>query len=37
VFDDHNEFRTRFDTALKAQGDKLNAPEESHLQSCELA
>jgi type I restriction enzyme M protein len=27
VFDDHNEFRTRFDTALKAQGDKLSAPE----------
>ncbi|MDM6736189.1 SAM-dependent DNA methyltransferase, partial [Enterobacter hormaechei] len=27
VFDDHNEFRTRFDTALKAQGDKLGAPE----------
>jgi type I restriction enzyme M protein len=37
VFDDHNEFRTRFDTALKAQGDKLSAGEESHLQSCELA
>lgn len=27
VFDDHNEFRTRFDAALKAQGDKLGAPE----------
>lgn len=27
MFDDHNEFRTRFDTALKAQGDKLSAPE----------
>lgn len=27
VFDDHNEFRTRFDAALKAQGDKLSAPE----------
>ena len=27
VFDDHNEFRSRFDTALKAQGDKLGAPE----------
>lgn len=27
VFDDHNEFRTRFDAVLKAQGDKLGAPE----------
>ncbi len=27
VFDDHNEFRTRFDAALKAQGDKLGTPE----------
>ncbi|MEK0361640.1 type I restriction-modification system subunit M [Pseudomonas sp. CBC3] len=27
VFDDHNEFRTRFDAALKTQGDKLGAPE----------
>lgn len=27
VFDDHNEFRTRFDAALKAQGDKLSASE----------
>lgn len=27
VFDDHNEFRTRFDSALKAQGDKIGAPE----------
>lgn len=27
VFDDHNEFRTRFDAALKAQGHKLGAPE----------
>lgn len=27
VFDDHNEFRTRFDAALKAQGEKLSAPE----------
>lgn len=27
VFDDHNEFRARFDAALKAQGDKLSAPE----------
>jgi type I restriction enzyme M protein len=27
VFDDHNEFRTRFDAACKAQGDKLSAPE----------
>lgn len=27
VFDDHNAFRTRFDAALKAQGDKLGAPE----------
>jgi len=27
VFDDHNEFRSRFDAALKAQGDKLGAPE----------
>ncbi len=27
VFDDHNEFRSRFDAALKAQGDKLSAPE----------
>ena len=27
VFDDHNEFRTRFDAAIKAQGDKLGAPE----------
>lgn len=27
VFDDHNEFRTRFDTALKVRGDKLSAPE----------
>lgn len=25
VFDDHNEFRTRFDAALKAQSDKLGA------------
>uniref|UniRef100_UPI00260828A3 N-6 DNA methylase n=1 Tax=Accumulibacter sp. TaxID=2053492 RepID=UPI00260828A3 len=27
VFDDHNEFRARFDAVLKAQGDKLSAPE----------
>lgn len=27
VFDDHNAFRSRFDAALKAQGDKLGAPE----------
>jgi len=27
VFDDHNEFRSRFDAALKAQGDKLGASE----------
>ena len=27
VFDDHNEFRSRFDAALKAQGDKLGAPD----------
>jgi len=27
VFNDHNEFRARFDAALKAQGDKLSAPE----------
>jgi type I restriction enzyme M protein len=27
VFDDHNEFRARFDAALKAQGDKLGTPE----------
>jgi type I restriction enzyme M protein len=27
VFDDHNEFRSRFDAVLKAQGDKLGAPE----------
>ena len=27
VFDDHNQFRSRFDAALKAQGDKLGAPE----------
>ena len=27
VFDDHNEFRARFDAALKAQGDRLSAPE----------
>ena len=27
VFDDHNEFRSRFDAALKAQGNKLSAPE----------
>ena len=27
VFDDHNEFRARFDAALTAQGDKLGAPE----------
>jgi type I restriction enzyme M protein len=27
VFDDHNAFRARFDAALKAQGDKLGAPE----------
>lgn len=27
VFDDHNDFRARFDAALKAQGDKLGAPE----------
>ena len=27
VFDDHNEFRTRFDAALKARGEKLGAPE----------
>lgn len=27
VFDDHNDFRTRFDGALRAQGDKLGAPE----------
>ncbi|AGX88618.1 type I restriction-modification system subunit M [Candidatus Symbiobacter mobilis] len=27
VFDDHNAFRSRFDAALQAQGDKLGAPE----------
>lgn len=27
MFDDHNAFRSRFDAALKAQGDKLGAPE----------
>jgi len=27
VFDDHNEFRSRFDAALRAQGDKLGTPE----------
>lgn len=27
VFDDHNEFRTRFDAALKTQSDKLGAPD----------
>ncbi len=27
MFDDHNEFRSRFDAVLKAQGDKLGAPE----------
>ncbi|MDV0440051.1 type I restriction-modification system subunit M [Xanthomonas sacchari] len=27
VFDDHNEFRSRFDAALNAQGDKLGAQE----------
>lgn len=27
VFDDHNEFRSLFDAALKAQGDKLSTPE----------
>lgn len=27
VFDDHNAFRSRFDAALKAQGDKLGVPE----------
>ena len=27
VFDDHNEFRARFDAALKAQGDKLGTLE----------
>lgn len=27
VFDDHNDFRARFDAALKAQGDKLGAPD----------
>ncbi len=27
VFDDHNAFRSRFDAALKAQGDKLGTPE----------
>ena len=27
VFDDHNAFRARFDAALKAQGEKLGAPE----------
>ena len=27
IFDDHNEFRTRFDAALKAEGEKLSAPE----------
>jgi len=27
VFDDHNEFRSQFDAALKAQGDKLSTPE----------
>jgi type I restriction enzyme M protein len=27
VFDDHNEFRARFDEALKAQGERLSAPE----------
>lgn len=27
VFDDHNDFRTRFGEALKAEGDKLGAPE----------
>ncbi|MGF6965940.1 type I restriction enzyme M protein [Paraburkholderia sp. WC7.3g] len=27
VFDNHNEFRTRFDSAMKAHGKKLGAPE----------
>ena len=27
MFDDHNAFSSRFDAALKAQGDKLGAPE----------
>lgn len=27
VFDDHNDFRARFDAALKAQGERLSAPE----------
>ena len=27
VFEDHNAFRNRFDAALRAQGDKLGAPE----------
>ena len=27
VFDDHNEFRSRFDTTMKAHGKKLSAPE----------
>ena len=27
VFDDHNEFRARFDAALKAQGDKIGTLE----------
>ncbi|MFU7657605.1 type I restriction-modification system subunit M [Pseudomonas aeruginosa] len=27
VFDDHNEFRTRFDATMKAHGKKLGAPE----------
>ena len=27
VFDDHNEFRTRFDATMKARGKKLGAPE----------
>lgn len=27
VFDDHNAFRSQFDAALKAQGDKLGAPD----------
>lgn len=27
IYDDHNEFRTCFDAALKAEGEKLSAPE----------
>lgn len=27
IFDDHNAFRTRFDAALKAEGEKLSAPD----------